>query len=532
MKKYISNIRSFVKGINKQNTKEFMLVHKNALIVMLAIVLLGGIITAASYAYYSTLANQSIVGGQVGTISNINMYVYVEDKNATTGAGLGTYSRSVYIPQYAYTYNSSLSYCKKGSTLTYNSTTHTFSISNSKDACYVYFDASVAANADIVLNVYQLKNGEYKKINGIPNGYELNTTLSSCTNGATMTMNNNKIIVNSQSKTVCDAYLDRAQFSSIYRNPSSPLYLANYGSSAASTYQTSINSLTVNTDYFYQPDSSWDYYLKHDLDNQGRIIESYACFKNNNTEYCLKGGDGGAAFSINRSLLKNTTFNNVNCADSGSYVSCNGQYNTDDIIAYNDGLVKTSDDLLVNSITDRFCYVTANGSSSCAEESLPSTIYPVYWNNNFGNSSSSFTYPNTAGTTYTSLPLFQKTYSYTSHAPVYIKTTSTEHLACLYYNNNEFCYGNDFWDTNAATTAIKMQSAMESALGVSANENCATSGNGWNADDTVVCNFGNNWCMAYNNGNAYGCGGGPSGSQAYCETTVSFGAGCTINPSW
>ena len=65
MKKYISNIKGFVKSINKQNTKEFMLVRKNALIVMIAIVLLGGIITAASYAYYSTLANQAIVGGLV-----------------------------------------------------------------------------------------------------------------------------------------------------------------------------------------------------------------------------------------------------------------------------------------------------------------------------------------------------------------------------------------------------------------------------------------------------------------------------------
>ncbi len=371
MRKYITSIKSFVKGINKQNTKEFMLVHKNTLIVMLAIVLLGGIITAASYAYYQTLANQSIVGGQVGTISNINMYVYVEDKNESTGAGLGTYSRSVYVPQYGFTYNSSLSYCKKGSTLTYNSTTHTFSISNNKDACYVYFDASVAANADIVLNIYQQKNGEYKKINGIPSGYVLNTALSSCTNEATMTMTNNKIIVDSTNKTVCNAYLDKEILTYIYRNPSSSLYLANYGSSAASSYPSSISSLTLNTDYYNQPNASWEYYLKHDINSQNQVKNSYACFKNNGTEYCLKGGDGGTSYTTNSNLLLNTTFNGMTCSNYSLYIGCNGLQYTNDIFAYETGKVKTSDDILTDDHTDRFCFVDSNGASNCMLEALP-----------------------------------------------------------------------------------------------------------------------------------------------------------------
>ena len=354
MKKYISSIKSFVKGINKQNTKEFMLVHKNVLIVMIAIILLGGIITAASYAYYQTLANQSIVGGQVGVVPNINMYVFVEDKNASTGAGLGTYSRSVYIPQYAYTYNSSLSYCKKGSTLTYNSTTHTFSISNNKDACYVYFDASVAANADIVLDVYQLKNGEYKKINGIPNGYELNTTLSSCTNGATMTMVGNEITINSTNRTVCNAYLEKANV--LYWNAS------------------------FDKTYWY-------------------------------------------AYPL-------------------------GQ--------------KTSDG---------------------------------------GN-----TWTSGSPATYTTLAQLQ---SNTFNYPVYIKTT-TEHQVCLYYNSNEFCFSEGFWDTDPATTGLKLQTAMETALGTSAS-NCYTGAY------YAKCEFGSNLCTAY------------VGDEAFCYSLVSD-SGCYVYP--
>ena len=207
MKKYISSIKSFVKSINKQNTKDFLLNHKNTLIVIVAIILLGGITTIISYAYFTIVANQSIVGGQVGSIANINMYYFVEDKNASTGAGLGTYSKSVYVPRTTYTYNSSLSYCKHGSTLSYNASTYTFTVSNTKDACYAYFDVSESKNADIVLNIYTKKNGEFKLINEVPNNAELYNGLSSCTNGATMSLENNQIIINTTSKTVCNAYL-------------------------------------------------------------------------------------------------------------------------------------------------------------------------------------------------------------------------------------------------------------------------------------------------------------------------------------
>ena len=337
MKKYISNIKSYVKSINKQNTKEFMLVHKNALIVMIAIVLLGGIITAASYAYYQTLANQSIVGGQVGTISNINMYVFVEDKNASTGAGLGTYSRSIYVPQYAYTYNSSLSYCKKGSTLTYNSTTNTFSINNTKDACYVYFDASLAANADIVLNLYTKKNGEYKLTNEVPNNTELNLSLSSCTNGATMSLENNQITVNTTDKTVCNAYLNPYYGPYTYWFSSTNYTFPNL---PATTYST---NTSVNAPTYIRTSS----------------VAYEACTRYGGGEICLPANYWNVNSSLTISKLQNEFGSLVtNCNDYTNGIYCNIGYAEYDIKptsvqSWNDNMVEMFDCIVRTDSTAR-----------------------------------------------------------------------------------------------------------------------------------------------------------------------------------
>ena len=270
MDKYINGIKRFInKNINKQNTKEFLLNHKNTLIVIVAIILLGGITTIISYAYFTIVANQSIVGGQVGSIANINMYYFVEDKNASTGAGLGTYSKSVYVPRTTYTYNSSLSYCKHGSTLSYNATTYTFTVSNTKDACYAYFDVSESKNADIVLNLYTKKNGEFKLINEVPNNAELYTGLSSCTSGATMSLDNGEITVNTTNKTVCNAYFKPYYGPYVYWN-------------------NNFNS----TNYTYPNVPSTTYTTNESLQNTAYVRKSTigfaTCIYENNTEYCLE----------------------------------------------------------------------------------------------------------------------------------------------------------------------------------------------------------------------------------------------------
>ena len=80
---------------------------------------------------------------------------------------------------------------------------------------------------------------------------------------------------------------------------------------------------------------------------------------------------------------------------------------------------------------------------------------------------------------------------------------------CLKYNNRTFCMGPNYWDTDEATTRTKLQTAMEAALGTSANGCNSRSG-------VASCTFGSFYCSAYSDG--YDCG---SNSSA---------AGCDVNP--
>ena len=98
---------------------------------------------------------------------------------------------------------------------------------------------------------------------------------------------------------------------------------------------------------------------------------------------------------------------------------------------------------------------------------LPPTYY---WNDGFSNNN--YTYPNTPSTKYLSRELLASNYANFANRPVYVKTSSLNEV-CLYYNNNEFCFSPEFWDTNPATTKTKLQNAMETALGTTAS-NCSS----------------------------------------------------------
>ena len=100
---------------------------------------------------------------------------------------------------------------------------------------------------------------------------------------------------------------------------------------------SSISGLTLNTDYFYSPNGSWEYYLKHEIDASDNIINSYVCFKNIGTEYCLQGGDS-SYYSTNKSLLLNSSFSGITCSDHTSYVLCVG--NNINVGINNDGLIQ------------------------------------------------------------------------------------------------------------------------------------------------------------------------------------------------
>lgn len=138
--------------------------------------------------------------------------VYIEDLTVD-GSGLGTYSllSSEEIPSAGYMLNESLSKCDNGSSISYNMTNNILSIgASSKDTCDVYLDA---LDVDVSVTMYLEKtagSGDYYQAAEIPYNvyYNMNESLSSCTNSGVMSFKNQQIVINTTTKTVCNAYLD------------------------------------------------------------------------------------------------------------------------------------------------------------------------------------------------------------------------------------------------------------------------------------------------------------------------------------
>ena len=104
---------------------------------------------------------------------------------------------------------------------------------------------------------------------------------------------------------------------------------------------------------------------------------------------------------------------------------------------------------------------------------------------------------------------------------LYIKTTSTEHQLCMFYNNHEFCLGANYWvgdsqdQSDGTTTKTRLQTAMEAALGTTATSCDSSSSSAW-------CRFGLFSCVVSSDGAVrirydtyYNCGLTSEG-YAYC----------------
>ena len=158
-------------------------------------------------------------------------------------------------------------------------------------------------------------------------------------------------------------------------------------------------------------------------------------------------------------------------------------------------------------------------------------ITTAYWNDSFTGtyrysyplgqkSTNGTTWTSGSPTTYGSFALLQSNTSNFANSPVYIKTT-TEHQACLYYNNHEFCISPNYWEGTIGievydeaaglATKNKLQADMETALGTSGNQNGCGSGGG------------NSWCDL----GGFHCGAGSNGHVS-CDSLVS-NVGCGVN---
>ncbi len=151
-----------------------------------------------------------------------------------------------------------------------------------------------------------------------------------------------------------------------------------------------------------------------------------------------------------------------------------------------------------DELTSGWC-IDDNGTPNCTWPYVTQQICE-YW----GETCSENNVTVGVGTYETNVNTIRTNYSY------YLKHEVEDDIiedteACLYYNNNEFCFGPNYWvetgnggtnhqsAENGVATKNKLQTAMETALGTQASS-CYSSSN------EAYCNFGDFYCDAYADG--------------------------------
>lgn len=142
---------------------------------------------------------------------DITLNVYAENVN-DDGVGTGEYTKleTTSLPSIGYEFNTTLSKCQNGSTVSYNTAENMFTVEASqKDVCDAYMDAM---DVDIALKVFiQAKKNSnvYYEAKTIPtNNYYILNSKSSCTGSSTLSLEHQKVVIAATSKTNCVAYLD------------------------------------------------------------------------------------------------------------------------------------------------------------------------------------------------------------------------------------------------------------------------------------------------------------------------------------
>lgn len=212
-----------IKNILNKDVTGFLNKYKIPLVGIMIVVLLACIGMVVTFAFYQVADTTPIVGGSVADISDLDIRVMAEERDSS-GNGLGTYGIYPYIPKAGYKYNSTKSYCTNGSVIKFDEVYFGADITSlGHDVCYLYFDST--AQLDITLNVYAENVGvatgsnglegvgEYTKLDTttLPSiGYEINTQLSSCENGSSVTyiVSENLFSVEAVGKDVCNVYMD------------------------------------------------------------------------------------------------------------------------------------------------------------------------------------------------------------------------------------------------------------------------------------------------------------------------------------
>ena len=211
MKNIFKNIKNFFKD-NKT---------KSITILIILILTIVSSITLIAYSFYQNKSRRLIISGIASLDSaDVSIKVYRENKNEN-GVGINTYSLSYYVPSSAsYNYVSSKTVCGTGITITKYENQKFYVDATKKGKCKVYFDAIDGYIDDYEVNLFvqqeagNTNDNNYNKMGQLPlyeTGYyyTINTSKTSCTNGATVSIEGRNIVVLATKKSVCNVYADK-----------------------------------------------------------------------------------------------------------------------------------------------------------------------------------------------------------------------------------------------------------------------------------------------------------------------------------
>lgn len=211
MKNIFKNIKNYFKD-NKT---------KSITILIILILTIVSSITLIAYSFYQNKSRRLIISGVASLDSaDVSIKVYRENKNEN-GVGIGTYSLSYYVPSSAsYNYVSSKTVCGTGITITKYENQKFYVDATKKGKCKVYFDAIDGYIDDYEVNLFvqnevgNTNDNNYNKMGQLPlyeTGYyyTINTSKTSCTNGATVSIEGRNIVVLATKKSVCNVYADK-----------------------------------------------------------------------------------------------------------------------------------------------------------------------------------------------------------------------------------------------------------------------------------------------------------------------------------
>ena len=114
------------------------------------------------------------------------------------------------------------------------------------------------------------------------------------------------------------------------------------------------------------------YYLKHDVEDD-IITASYVCFVYNNSEHCMKGGDGGASFAANTQIIQDyqTFYNLPNKANSAHSTNPGCNFDSSNSNCYGGDFYGIGADSVggvsVGGSSSEICNVGNVGNSYCNE---------------------------------------------------------------------------------------------------------------------------------------------------------------------